>query len=103
MGKAGYEGIHNDKLGNLIIIEDVGGVERQRRRRQAAKLLRLPFQADARGRPDPGQAAGLQVSVNGTPVTFHTTAADGAAAVTADALGEPIRALHSGSPSRSSG
>jgi hypothetical protein len=99
MGKAGYEGIHNDKLGNLIIVEDVGGAAVTDN--GAATLVKQPNSFVYRFKPkspsdlSQGKLQVLQVSVEGTPITFHT-AADGPTAVRDDALGDPIKALHSG-------
>jgi hypothetical protein len=99
MGKAGYEGIHNDKLGDLIIVEDVGGANVTDN--GAATLVKQPNSFVYRFKPkspsdlSQGKLQVLQVSVDGTPITFHT-AADGPTAVRDDALGDPIKALHSG-------
>jgi hypothetical protein len=98
MGKAGYEGIHNDKLGNLIVIEDVGGANVNAEGVKQPNSFVYRFKPTQAGDLTKGTLQVLQVSVNGTPVTFHTTATDGAAAVLADALGDPIKALHSGDP-----
>jgi hypothetical protein len=100
MGKAGYEGIHNDALGNLIIIEDVGGGNVTDN--GAATVVKQPnsfvyrFKPTHAGDLTKGKLQVLQVSVNGTPIVFHNGATDGAQAVRDDALGEPIKALHSG-------
>jgi hypothetical protein len=98
MGKAGYEGIHNDKLGNLIVIEDVGGASVNAEGVKQPNSFVYRFKPTHAGDLTKGKLQVLQVSVNGTPITFHTTATDGAAAVLADALGDPIKALHSGDP-----
>jgi hypothetical protein len=98
MGKAGYEGIHNDRLGNLIIIEDVGGANVNADGVKQPNSFVYRFKPTHAGDLTQGKLQVLQVSVNGTPITFHTTVPDGAAAVTADALGDPIKALHSGDP-----
>jgi hypothetical protein len=101
MGKAGYEGIHNDKLGNLIIVEDVGastGVTDN----GAATAVKQPnsfvyrFVPKNPGDLSQGKLQVLQVTYNGAPIVFHSLATDGAQAVRDDALGEPIKALHSG-------
>jgi hypothetical protein len=98
MGKAGYEGIHNDELGNLIVIEDVGGANVNAEGVKQPNSFVYRFKPTHAGDLTKGKLQVLQVSVNGTPITFHTTATDGAAAVLADALGDPIKALHSGDP-----
>ena len=96
MGKAGYEGIHNDKLGNLIIVEDTGGGNvtpsgSSSRTRSCTASCRTHA-----GDLTKGKLQVLQISVNGTPVVFHSTATDGAAAALDDAMGENILAIHSG-------
>jgi hypothetical protein len=98
MGKAGYEGIHNDRLGNLILVEDVGGANVNADGVKQPNSFVYRFKPTHAGDLTQGKLQVLQVSVDGTPITFHTTATDGAAAVTADALGDPIKALHSGDP-----
>jgi hypothetical protein len=95
MGKAGYEGIHNDKLGNLIIIEDVGGANANADGVKQPNSFVYRFVPKDRSDLTKGKLQVLQVSVDGTPITFHT-AADGPTAVSDDALGAPIKALHSG-------
>jgi hypothetical protein len=100
MGKGGYEGIHNDKLGNLIIVEDVGGGNVTDN--GAATLVKQPNSFVYRFKPkDPsdltqGKLQVLQVSVDGKPIVFHSLATDGQQAVRDDALGDQIKALHSG-------
>jgi hypothetical protein len=95
IGKAGYEGIHNDKLGNLIVIEDVGGANANADGVKQPNSFVYRFKPKSPGDLTHGQLQVLQVSVDGTPITFHT-AADGPTAVSDDALGAPIKALHSG-------
>jgi hypothetical protein len=95
IGKAGYEGIHNDKLGNLIVIEDVGGANANADGVKQPNSFVYRFKPKSPGDLTQGQLQVLQVSVDGTPITFHT-AADGPTAVSDDALGAPIKALHSG-------
>jgi hypothetical protein len=100
MGKGGYEGIHNDKLGNLMIVEDVGGSGVTDN--GATTSVRQPNSFVYRFVPkrasdlSEGKLQVLQVVVDGTPITFHSAATDGPQAARDDALGEPIRALHSG-------
>jgi hypothetical protein len=100
MGKAGYEGIHNDNLGNLIIVEDTGGANVTDN--GAATVIKQPnsfvfrFKPKSAGDLSQGKLQVLQVSVGGTPIVFHNAATDGAQAARDDALGEPIKALHSG-------
>jgi hypothetical protein len=100
MGKAGYEGIHNDKLGNLMVIEDVGGSGVTDN--GAATQVRQPNSFVYRFKPKSpadltqGKLQVLQVSVDGAPIVFHDAATDGPQAARDDALGDPIKALHSG-------
>jgi hypothetical protein len=100
MGKAGYEGIHNDKLGNLIIVEDVGGTNVTDN--GADTLVKQPNSFVYRFKPknpsdlSQGKLQVLQVSVDGAPIVFHNAATDGKQAARDDALGDPIKALHSG-------
>ena len=98
MGKAGYEGIHNDKLGNLILVEDVGGGSVTASGVKQPNSFVYRFVPTHTGDLTKGKLQVLQVSVNGTPVTFHSTTTDGAAAALDDAMGAAILAVHSGSP-----
>ena len=98
MGKAGYEGIHNDKLGNLIIIEDVGGANVTPEGVKQPNSFVYRFKPTHAGDLTQGKLQVLQISVNGTPVVFHSTATDGAAAALDDAMGANILAIHSGQP-----
>jgi hypothetical protein len=100
MGKAGYEGVDNDKLGNLMLVEDTGGSNVTDG--ATATTIKQPnsflfrFKPNSAGDLTKGRLQALQVSVDGAPIVFHTLATDGAQAVRDDALGEPIRVLHSG-------
>jgi hypothetical protein len=100
MGKAGYEGVDNDKLGNLILVEDTGGSTVTDG--ATATTIKQPnsfvfrFKPSSAGDLTKGRLQALQVSVDRAPIVFHTLATDGAQAVRDDALGEPIRVLHSG-------
>jgi hypothetical protein len=80
MGKGGYEGIHNDKLGNLILIEDVGGGSVTPSGVKQPNSFVYRFVPEHAGDLTKGKLQVLQISVNGTPVVFHSTATDGAAA-----------------------
>jgi hypothetical protein len=100
MGKAGYEGVDNDKLGNLMLIEDTGGANvtdgaTPTSVKQPNSFV-FRFKPKSAGDLTKGKLQALQVSVNGAPIVFHALATDGAQAVRDDALGEPIRVLHSG-------
>ncbi len=80
LGKAGYEGIHPDDRGNLLIIEDTGGtgVNVNPMDPASPKTAKQPNSFVYRFLPnDPtnitkgGKLQALQVSINGQPVTFH--------------------------------
>jgi hypothetical protein len=100
MGKAGYEGVDNDSLGNLMLVEDTGGSNVTDG--TTSTVVKQPnsfvfrFKPKSAGDLSTGKLQALQVSVDGTPITFHNAATDGARAARDDALGEPIRVLHSG-------
>jgi hypothetical protein len=96
MGKAGYEGVDNDKLGNLILVEDTGGIGVTPSGVKQPNSFVFRFKPQSPGDLTKGKLQVLQVSVNGTPITFHNSATDGAAAARDDALGAAILALHSG-------
>jgi hypothetical protein len=98
MGKAGYEGIHNDKLGNLILVEDVGGGNVTPSGVKQPNSFVYRFVPAHAGDLTKGKLQVLQISVNGAPVVFHNTATDGAAAALDDAMGANILAIHSGQP-----
>jgi hypothetical protein len=99
LGRAGYEGIHNDDQGNLMLLEDVGGsgvtdngtVTRVKQPNSFVYRF-LPTTPDDLTK---GRLQALQVLVDGTPITFHPAATDPKGARD-DALGDAILALHSG-------
>jgi len=99
LGKGGYEGIHNDNLGNLMVLEDVGGSGVTDN--GAATKVKQPNSFVYRFKPTKassltaGKLQALQVLVDGTPITFHPAATNPQGARD-DALGAPILALHSG-------
>ena len=100
MGKAGYEGVENDDHGNVMLVEDTGG--NGVTDAGAATQVKQPnsfvfrFKPASAGDLTKGKLQALQISVDGTPITFHDAATAGAQAARDDALGEPIRVLHSG-------
>jgi hypothetical protein len=104
MGTGGFEGIHNDILGNLMIVEDAGGtgVVDNAVSPPVTTLVRQPNSFVFRFKPydksdlTKGRMQVLQISFKGTPITFHDRATDPTGARD-DALGEAILALHSGS------
>lgn len=99
MGTGGYEGIHNDSRGNLIIVEDVGGatVTDNGTATKVKQPNSFVFRFKPRNPHDLSRGAlqALQVSVAGRPVTFHDRATDPTGARD-DALGDAIKVLHSG-------
>jgi hypothetical protein len=54
LGRGGYEGIQNDSAGNLIIVEDIGGLDRGEETQQ----LRVPLRPGPPRRPAQRQAPG---------------------------------------------
>lgn len=80
LGRGGYEGIHPDDLGNLLIIEDSGGtfVNVDPNDPNSPKVGRQPNSFVYRFLPkDPtnlsagGILQALRVTIDGVPVTFH--------------------------------
>jgi hypothetical protein len=99
MGTGGFEGIHNDKRGNLMIIEDAGGSGVTDN--GTVTKVKQPNSFVFRFKPyDPsdltkGTLQALQITAGGKPITFHDAAKDPVAARD-DALGDQIKILHSG-------
>jgi len=95
MGKAGYEGVVPDSLGNIYLVEDTGGSGVT----DGATVTKVKqpnsfvyrFVPTHRGDLTAGKLEALQILVDGEPITFHS-----GAGARDDALGEPIRVLHSG-------
>jgi Alkaline phosphatase PhoX len=84
LGRGGYEGIHPDDLGNLLIIEDVGGtsVNVDPSDPTSPKVARQPNSFVYRFLPvDPtnlsagGRLQALRVTIAGQPVVFTSNAA----------------------------
>lgn len=81
LGKAGYEGIHPDDQGNLIIIEDTGGVNvsvNPDDPNATPKVAKQPNSFVYRFVPyvvtdlsQGGKLQALQVSIDGAPLVFH--------------------------------
>ena len=80
LGKAGFEGIHTDKDGNIYMIEDTGGatsatttpVNLNKGRQPNSFVYR--FVPNNRSRiEDGGKLQALQVTVDGTPIVFGGT------------------------------
>jgi hypothetical protein len=84
LGKAGYEGIHPDDLGNLIIIEDTGGSGvsvnpadingTPKAARQPNSFVFRFVPNDATNISAGGKLQALQVSMDGSPLVFHAGA-----------------------------
>jgi len=80
LGKGGYEGIHPDDRGNLLIIEDAGGVSvnvnpadptspKTAKQPNSFVYRFLPY--DRTNISTGGKLQALQVSINGQPVVFN--------------------------------
>lgn len=99
IGHAGYEGIAPDSLGNIYLVEDTGGAGvvdngNVTKVKQPNSFI-YRFVPTHRTDLTEGKLEALRISVAGTPITFHDRAIDPVAARN-DALGEPIKHLHSG-------
>jgi hypothetical protein len=79
-GKAGYEGLHPDDQGNILIIEDAGGVSvpvnpadpnTPKNARQPNSFVYRLVPYDKTDLSKGGKLQALQVSIDGTPITFH--------------------------------
>jgi hypothetical protein len=69
MGRGGYEGIHPDDRGNILIVEDVGGTTVLNRGRNPNSFVYrfVPVSPDDLTH---GKLQALQVSIDGNPVVF---------------------------------
>ena len=107
LGKAGFEGIHTDKDGNIYMIEDTGGatsatttpVNLNKGRQPNSFVYR--FVPNNRSRiEDGGKLQALQVTVDGTPIVFGgTTTAQQDADISSTASSNctsPARIIRSG-------
>jgi hypothetical protein len=95
IGQGGYEGIQVDSHGLLYIAEDVGGNTitegtTNTRVKQPNSFVYRYVPDDPRDLSD-GKLQALQISVDDTPITFHT-----GAGARDDAFGSAIKTLHSG-------
>ena len=79
-GKAGYEGIHPDDLGNILIVEDAGGTSvpvdpndpnSPKNARQPNSFVYRLVPTDPTDLSKGGKLQALQVSIDGEPVVFH--------------------------------
>src|SRR5262249_27404436 len=68
LGRGGYEGIHPDDWGNILIIEDVGGTTVNFGRNPNSFVFR--FVPTNPADLSQGKLQALQVSINGSPVVF---------------------------------
>jgi hypothetical protein len=95
MGKAGYEGVVPDSLGNVYLVEDTGGSGVT----DGATVTKVKqpnsfvyrFVPTHRANLTEGKLQALQILIDGEAITFHS-----GAGARDDALGEAIRTLHSG-------
>jgi hypothetical protein len=73
IGKGGYEGIHPDNNGNLLIIEDAGGitVNALGGAKQPNSFVYRFVPVNPANLSQGGKLQALQVIVDGTPITFH--------------------------------
>ena len=69
MGQGGYEGIHPDSKGNILIIEDVGGALFGFAKNPNSFVYR--FMPNDPADLSQGKLQALQVLIDGEPVTFH--------------------------------
>jgi hypothetical protein len=68
LGRGGYEGIHPDNRGNILIVEDVGGTTVNFGRNPNSFVYRfVPTNAADLTQ---GKLQALQVSINGSPIVF---------------------------------
>jgi hypothetical protein len=87
IGKAGYEGIHPDDRGNLMIVEDTGGTSVSIDPNDPAGTIKVAKQPNSfvfrfipRNKRDlskGGKLQALQVSIDGAPLVFNPTDAFG--------------------------
>ncbi|HEX2592786.1 MAG TPA: alkaline phosphatase PhoX [Rhizomicrobium sp.] len=103
MGRCGVEGVHVDNKGHVYLVEDAGGTSASNDKNNingSVKVAKqpnsyvyrfLPYQA--KNLSAGGKLQALQVSVDGSPLTFGGTTAD---QVFADVWSGKQRLLHSG-------
>ena len=99
LGRAGFEGVSVDKLGEVYLVEDTGGStipdnSSPTKVKQPNSFV-YRFQPATPGDLSSGRLQAVQISVDGTPIVFHDKATDPAGAHE-DAFGEAIRRLHDG-------
>ena len=81
LGRGGFEGIHPDDLGNLLILEDVGGTgvkidpnsnhDRPKVAKQPNSFVYRFLPKDPTSLSAGGVLQALRVTIKGTPVIFH--------------------------------
>ena len=69
LGRGGYEGIHPDDWGNVLIVEDVGGTTVMNNGRNPNSFVYRFVPLDPADLTH-GKLQALQVSINGSPVVF---------------------------------
>jgi hypothetical protein len=69
LGQGGYEGIHSDDWGNILIVEDVGGTTVTNNAKNPNSFV-YRFVPLNRSDLTHGKLQALQVSINGNPVVF---------------------------------
>ena len=80
VGRAGYEGIHPDDRGNLLLVEDVGGTTIANSARQPNSFVYRFVPADPTDLSKGGRLQALQVTINGHALVFNDPATGGNAA-----------------------
>ncbi len=93
LGQGGYEGIQNDSVGNIWIVEDIGGAKgtvNNKAKQQNSFVYRFvptnPADLKAGGRLEALQVQSK--ATPGSPISFHPGAAD------SDILGQDAKDLH---------
>jgi hypothetical protein len=79
-GRAGYEGIHPDDKGNLLLAEDVGGTTVNGAGRQPNSFVYRLIPMDPANLSAGGKLQALQVTINGHLLRFNDPATGGNAA-----------------------
>jgi len=86
IGKGGYEGIHVDDQGNLLITEDVGGVgvpvdpnnpDSPKVAKQPNSFVYRFLPYNTKDLTQGGKLQALQVTINGSPLIFHADDPEG--------------------------
>jgi hypothetical protein len=79
LGKGGYEGIHPDNKGNILIIEDAGGttVSALGGAKQPNSFVYRFVPVDRADLSQGGKLQALQVTVDGAPIIFHAADPNG--------------------------